>query len=346
MKPYLSQSNQKIRYQLGGDEYNLPNSVALRSNSTPITHTFNPSKFYRMQEQKRYVPIPADKHKICFSQQDVKAELAYQKRMQQKMLQRDLIEATNRQNINEVQLLLFLTSLEDIKNIFAHVVCAAIKHGNLNLVRLFSQKCGDPKLFLTMFNNHENPITCAMRYHKQEIVSFFNQIFIYPLGHSKDIAGSNTALYRSITMEKSSMLIDVAISQGAQINVRDQNGSVPLHYAVASNHLEIVQLLLLYQANPNAQNNAGQTALHISAENGSEEMIKILLHSSADPTIVDYCGLTADEIYRAKITQATHIRPNNIQELQVLFDNLSKANSGENTLQEVELCQPDIIFLD
>ncbi len=278
--------------------------------------------------------------------QDVGAELAHEKRVNQKILQKDLIEATNRQDINEVQSLLFLASLEDIKDIFAQAVYVAIKHGNLNLVRLFSQKCGDPKLFLAMFNHDETPVACAIRHHKQDIVSFLAQISIFPLGSSKDVVGSNAVLYRSITTEKSSMLIDVAISQGAQVNAPDQVGSMPLHHAIASNNAEIVRLLLLYQANPNASDNLGRTALHIAAEKGDKAMIQILLQSSADPTIIDRCGVTAEEIYKAKITEAACIRPNNIEELQRLFNDLSKINVNENILPDGVGYMSEVIYLD
>lgn len=277
-------------------------------------------------------------------------ESKYEQRINQKILQTDLIEAMNSQDISDVQTLLSTTDLKDIWDIFAQVVYMAIAHGNLNLVRVLSQKCGDPKKFLQAFENTETPISFALRHHKQDIISFLSQISIFPLGNAKDIAGSNAALNRAVTIEKSTELIDIAINQGAEINAPDQAGNIPLHYAVASNHPEMVRLLLLYQANPNAQNNLGHTPLHIAAQKGYEEMGQILLNSSADPNIIDCCGFTAEKIYKAKIINdkgaVSQKRPDNVQELERLFDDLCKVNTNANILHDLESCIPDIIFLD
>ncbi|CAG8693656.1 10528_t:CDS:2, partial [Acaulospora morrowiae] len=52
--------------------------------------------------------------------------------------------------------------------------------------------------------------------------------------------------------------------------------STPLHRASANNHLNVVNLLLSYGADPRLQDSDGQTSLHKACENGSKEVISIL----------------------------------------------------------------------
>ena len=50
--------------------------------------------------------------------------------------------------------------------------------------------------------------------------------------------------------------------------VSDANGFTPLHVAALWGHVDIVQMLFKYRADPNARNNAGMIPLHGAARAG------------------------------------------------------------------------------
>lgn len=75
-------------------------------------------------------------------------------------------------------------------------------------------------------------------------------------------------------------------------NVQDSNGYSALHYAALNGHTEVVQLLLIGDANPNIQDTRGSGPLHLAAWAGHHDIVKLLLahnHRPADANL-----LTAD----------------------------------------------------
>ena len=63
---------------------------------------------------------------------------------------------------------------------------------------------------------------------------------------------------------------------GGRVNVRDADGSTPLHAAVQSRIIGNVQWLLEHGANKNAKDNDGYTPLDIATERGFSEIVQIL----------------------------------------------------------------------
>ena len=77
------------------------------------------------------------------------------------------------------------------------------------------------------------------------------------------------------------------IKNGADVNIQDEDGNTPLHYA---NTTEQMKLLLDAGANINQQNNqCGGTPLHWA---NTFEQLKFLIDSGADPNIQDNRGFT------------------------------------------------------
>ena len=72
-----------------------------------------------------------------------------------------------------------------------------------------------------------------------------------------------------------------------RVNRFDDIGKTPLHYAVARNHLAVVNCLLQAGANVNAHDERliGNTPLSDSIEKMSVEMAHRLIEAGADPTI-------------------------------------------------------------
>lgn len=64
----------------------------------------------------------------------------------------------------------------------------------------------------------------------------------------------------------------------------DGDGNSPLHWAAVKGHANIIDLLLLAQAEPNLPNKDRDTPLHWAASGGSAECVQKLLARNANPT--------------------------------------------------------------
>lgn len=85
-----------------------------------------------------------------------------------------------------------------------------------------------------------------------------------------------------------------ALTKGANIEVKDEDGSTPLHLAAGMGKFEMVKLLLLYKANIEARSNDGSTPL-IDAIRYSDniEVIKLLLSNHSNVNAMKKDGRTA-----------------------------------------------------
>jgi len=66
------------------------------------------------------------------------------------------------------------------------------------------------------------------------------------------------------------------ISQGADVNAKDEQGSVPLVFAVKEGRKEIVELLLAHGADVNVKDRWGRTPLDYARQKKNEEIIRLL----------------------------------------------------------------------
>ena len=75
------------------------------------------------------------------------------------------------------------------------------------------------------------------------------------------------------------------LSEGVDVNARDNNGWTALHFAAQSNHFETIDLLLEYKADPNLHDKQGNGPLWVAAmnANGKYHGVLSLLKSHADP---------------------------------------------------------------
>jgi len=82
------------------------------------------------------------------------------------------------------------------------------------------------------------------------------------------------------------------ISSLKDVNVRDEKGFTPLHYAAREGHVDLVKLLMSYGADLNARNEDEWTPLHKASLHGHVEVIKLLLAGGADVNAADPIGIT------------------------------------------------------
>ncbi|EAY06130.1 ankyrin repeat protein, putative [Trichomonas vaginalis G3] len=113
-----------------------------------------------------------------------------------------------------------------------------------------------------------------------ESCSKFNnlQSFLVYLDQTNDI---NTCFVYSPNFHLSSLL-EYFISNGADINAKTQNGSIPLHYAAMNNSKETAEILISNGADINAKTQNRWTPLHYAAMNNSKETAEILISNGAD----------------------------------------------------------------
>ena len=97
-----------------------------------------------------------------------------------------------------------------------------------------------------------------------------------------------TPLHLSKALEISQLLINA----GADINLKDSEGNIPLYHAVKNEKFEIVKLLVLKGSRINESNIGGVTPLHVSLRPNEKRMTKFLLSNGANANAKDYYGQT------------------------------------------------------
>ena len=70
--------------------------------------------------------------------------------------------------------------------------------------------------------------------------------------------------------------VEVAISSGADVNAKNEEGGTPFHLAAEEGHQQIVELLISKNADINARDNKGKTPLNWAATWGLKEIADLL----------------------------------------------------------------------
>ena len=87
-------------------------------------------------------------------------------------------------------------------------------------------------------------------------------------------------------------LVDFLISKKADVNSVDVNGNAALHYAVFDGSQKIVALLIAKGADVNLKNYNGVTPLHNASNKGPAGLIELLIANGADVNSLDIQGRT------------------------------------------------------
>lgn len=77
------------------------------------------------------------------------------------------------------------------------------------------------------------------------------------------------------------------ITGGARVDLVDQDGHSPLHWAALGGNADVCQILIENKINPNVQDYAGRTPLQCAAYGGYINCMVVLLENNADPNIQD-----------------------------------------------------------
>lgn len=76
------------------------------------------------------------------------------------------------------------------------------------------------------------------------------------------------------------------------INERDENGLLPIHYAILGKRENMIEALCDWGADVNAPTNDGETLLHYAVISGSKEIVKAILEAGFDPNEQNLSGET------------------------------------------------------
>ena len=94
--------------------------------------------------------------------------------------------------------------------------------------------------------------------------------------NSRDVFGDNAGLHWAASLglaEMARLLID----NGADVNIRNEEGYTPLHWAAGEGQKELVVILIIHGADVNAHNKRGWTPLRWAEAQRQKEIARILM---------------------------------------------------------------------
>uniref|UniRef100_H3DDG5 Cyclin-dependent kinase inhibitor 2C (p18, inhibits CDK4) n=1 Tax=Tetraodon nigroviridis TaxID=99883 RepID=H3DDG5_TETNG len=71
--------------------------------------------------------------------------------------------------------------------------------------------------------------------------------------------------------------VQLLLQHGADANMADRRGNLPLHLAAEEGHPEVVRLLMEHTENPQSRNKQGATALQLAGRRGRVDTVRYLL---------------------------------------------------------------------
>ncbi len=157
-----------------------------------------------------------------------------------------------------------------------------IKQGNLQMVETAVKK--NPELVSNKADNlvtspleiaiiNSQPIIAA--YLLEKGMSYAVPKNIYPLHKAAMHASSLKSLKKKI-LPADSVLVDLFLAKGCDVNEPDEAGNTPLHSAVKYGKADLVKLLIEKGASVNTKNEAGETPLKLAEDKGSITIIDYL----------------------------------------------------------------------
>ena len=105
----------------------------------------------------------------------------------------------------------------------------------------------------------------------EKLQNLFKKHLIIDLPNQYGITPLHYACYHG-----SKEVIDLLLDLGVNINAKDQDGNTCLHFAVKSKNVRVIKKLLVRGASKNIQNNDGQLPINLAEENNEQEMIETL----------------------------------------------------------------------
>ncbi len=126
----------------------------------------------------------------------------------------------------------------------------------------------------------------------------------------KEQAKVDDELFEAIRFGSNMNRIVILLNQVFEIDIQDELGRTPLHWATLCDNIALVELLLTRGAKVDIQANDGRTALHNAIICGHKEIVNLLLKYGADPNIENDNKETAFHcLLDIKIRDAVEVEP-------------------------------------
>jgi ankyrin repeat protein/SAM-dependent methyltransferase len=127
-------------------------------------------------------------------------------------------------------------------------------------------------------NEGETPLHCAasQREHAEFVMAPFGYVHVMSHFDKTPFPLSPAAEHHYEDV------VNLLLSQGADVNARNKEGKTPLHEAAAFRNKDVAELLLAKGSEVNARNKAGETPLHEAALFGARDVGQLLLARGAE----------------------------------------------------------------
>jgi Ankyrin repeats (3 copies) len=122
-------------------------------------------------------------------------------------------------------------------------------------------------------------------------------------------------LYRAVICDQFEVS-KTLLEEGADPNIPNSLGQIPLHSAAESSQYAIAELLLDYKSNPNCQSSTGDTPLHIAVTKIDHTMAQLLLDNNAFPDIAN----TVNSKQLGKTTLHLAVETSNLEMVKLVMD--------------------------
>ncbi len=128
-------------------------------------------------------------------------------------------------------------------------------------------------------------------------------------------------------------MVNYLLEHGADVDIQDCNGITPLLYAIGQRRLKIVRTLVRYDADVNLANDAGITPLQQAAFSNDFAIVDFLLRNGADPDLLNKNGVNACELayIKGNFAMAKHLRYYTHGECEIYADDLNATKKEGKT---------------
>jgi len=167
---------------------------------------------------------------------------------------------------------------------YVHALTVAIENGDIQKIEKLIAKGFDVN---AASGGGQNMLTLAFRYGLRKISLF---------GDSREISLMTPEEVEAKILE----ILEVLTDNSADMNVLDEIGWAPIHYAAERNQIRIVKMLIERGADVKLKNRSGSSPLNFAAGHPcNSEMVEILIANGANVNIKDAYGNTPlhDSVY-------------------------------------------------